>query len=98
MRPYIAKSAGACPCCERPIEVGFVLACRRCFNLFPKGDRQQLRLMFFHKHDYAALLKKCVAMTRERFPATRPSNLRQKSGLGPSALPTAADVARIAID
>lgn len=85
-RPFMRKAPGRCKCCERPIEPGFILICRRCYSFMPDGPRKQLRLAVVQGRKHEALLDQLVKSTREKFPQTRPPNLRDKSPLGPSPI------------
>ncbi len=69
-----------CPVCENPIEPRTVVACKRCFALFPGRDRQRIREIYVRskKDDRDPLrslrgkIEKLVRLTRERHPETRP--------------------------
>lgn len=65
-----------CPVCERPIEKTKIIACVRCFSLFPNKERQRLREMYVRRLDYSGKVEKLVHQTRERFPETVPLRLR----------------------
>lgn len=93
------RSPGPCPVCERPIEPGFVVACTRCFALFPGSDRVSIRKRYCSGRDIKVTLEKMVRITREKYPETRPGTLRDKSPLGPSPVVTpTGEVARIEIE
>lgn len=83
-----------CPVCENGIEPGKVVACVRCFALFPRKEQQRIREIYVrakkNNQEPTAMLsgkiEKLVRLTRERYPETRPTNLRDKNPLGPSPI------------
>jgi predicted nucleic acid-binding Zn ribbon protein len=61
-----------CPVCRRPIEPHTVVACKRCFGLFPRKVQQRIRELYVREQDYSGMLAKWIRLTRERHPETRP--------------------------
>lgn len=80
-----------CPVCEKPIERGKVVACVRCFALFPGSERQRIKEIYVRAHrggydpgeSLRLKIDKLARITRERYPQTRPLGLTAKSPTGP---------------